>query len=240
MLLQKEDWSLAAVLLQSNHGLAQTWQHIDRLYDGRYGGGVLPIHVVACALRPPPSFIIMLATLYPEGLLEKDKAFERVPSHIACPGVAESGVIRVLCEIERVLTDRICHFLLFDVINQFTHGFLAGTKSSLAYLIKNYFSFCDDDGDINMNDEVINDHGMNAMKILLKTNPNYAHAVDHRGWLPIHIACSSSSRRGMILVIKLLLTTPESIHVKTDKGKDAMACVAWQVRTIPRKTELLH
>lgn len=103
-LLQKEDWSLATILLQSNPELAETWHHVDRLYDGRYGGAALPIHA-ACALRPPPSFIEMLATLYPKGLLEKDKAFERVPLHVACRGVAESGVIRVLCEMEPKCVD---------------------------------------------------------------------------------------------------------------------------------------
>jgi hypothetical protein len=103
-LLQKEDWSLATVLLQSNPELAEAWHHVDRLYDGRYGGAALPIHA-ACALRPPPSFIEMLATLYPKGLLEKDKAFGRVPLHVACRGVAESGVIRVLCEMEPKCVD---------------------------------------------------------------------------------------------------------------------------------------
>ncbi len=107
-------------------------------------------------------------------------------------------------------------------------------------MIKNYFSFGDDDDDINMNDEVINDHGMNAMKMLLKTNPNCVHAADHRGWLPIHVACSSSSRRGMIPVIKLLLTTwPESIHVKTDKGNDALSCVAMAGTHHPTKDRVI-
>ena len=104
LLLQKEDWSLATILLQSNPELAQTWHFVDRLYDGRHGSAVLPIHA-ACALRPPPSFLEMLATLYPKGLMEKDKAFERVPLHVACRGVAESGVIRVLCEMEPMCVD---------------------------------------------------------------------------------------------------------------------------------------
>jgi hypothetical protein len=99
LLFRKEDWSLATTLLQSYPELAQTWHFVERLYDGRYGGTVLPIHA-ACALRPPPSFLEMLATLYPKGLSEKDKEFERVPLHVACRGVAESGVIRVLCEME--------------------------------------------------------------------------------------------------------------------------------------------
>lgn len=99
LLLQREDWSLATILLQSNPELAQTWHFVDRLYDGRYGSAVLPIHA-ACALRPPPSFLETLAILYPKGVMEKDKAFERVPLHVACRGVAESGVIRVLCEME--------------------------------------------------------------------------------------------------------------------------------------------
>lgn len=104
ILLQKEDWSLATIMLKSNPELAQIWHRVDRLYDGKYGGAVLPIHA-ACAMNPPPSFIDFIANLYPEGLLEKDKAFDRVPLHVACRGVAKSGVIRVLCEIEPKCVD---------------------------------------------------------------------------------------------------------------------------------------
>lgn len=97
-LLRKEDWSLATELLQSKPELAQTWHNVQRLYGGRYDGEALPIHA-ACALRPPPSFIEVLANLYPEGLLAKDKAFGRVPLHVACRSLAESNVINVLCDI---------------------------------------------------------------------------------------------------------------------------------------------
>jgi len=98
-LLRKEDWSLATTLLQTKPELAQTWYCINRLYGGKYDGEALPIHA-ASALCPPPSFIEMLGELYPEGLLEKDKAFGRVPLHVACRCVASSSVIRVLCEME--------------------------------------------------------------------------------------------------------------------------------------------
>ncbi|KAL3816626.1 hypothetical protein ACHAXA_004808 [Cyclostephanos tholiformis] len=98
-LIRREDWSLATTLLRSKPDLARTWHPISRLYGGRYDGEALPIHAAA-ALRPPPSFIEMLATLYPGGLLEKDKAFGRVPLHIACRSVASSSVIRVLCEMD--------------------------------------------------------------------------------------------------------------------------------------------
>lgn len=98
-LLRKEDWSLATTLLQTKPELAQTWYCINRLYGGKYDGEALPIHA-ASALCPPPSFIEMLGALYPEGLLEKDKAFGRVPLHVACRCVASSSVIRVLCEME--------------------------------------------------------------------------------------------------------------------------------------------
>ena len=86
----------------------------------------------------------------------------------------------------------------------------------------------------------IDDDGMNAMKILLTTNPNCVRAVDYRGWLPLHVACSASSREGMINVIKLLLATyPESIHVTTDKGSDAVACVAMAGMFHPTKGRVI-
>ncbi|KAL7554860.1 hypothetical protein ACHAWF_018409 [Thalassiosira exigua] len=96
-LVRKEDWTLATELLQSKPDLAETWHCISRLYGGRYDGEALPIHA-ACALNPPASFVEMLAVLYPQGLVEKDKSFGRVPLHVACRSVADSSVIKVLCD----------------------------------------------------------------------------------------------------------------------------------------------
>ena len=103
-LLRKEDWSLATTLLESKPELASTWYKIDRLYGGRYDGDVLPIHA-ACALRPPPSFVDMLGKLYPQGLVKKDKAFGRVPLHVACRSLADSSVLKVLCELDPKCVD---------------------------------------------------------------------------------------------------------------------------------------
>lgn len=116
------------------------------------------------------------------------------------------------------------------------------------YLIKNYFSFGGDGDDDEINTDKfdtvhnkdIDDDGMTAMKILLNANPNCVHAADHRGWLPIHVACSCSSRKGMIRVIRLLLATwPESVHDKTDKGNDAMDCVAMAGMHHPTKDRVI-
>lgn len=118
-LLRREDWSLATTLLETKPELAETWHHVSRLYGGRYDGEALPIHA-AVALCPPPSFVEMLATMYPGGLMEKDKAFGRVPLHVACRCVASSGVIRVLCEMDpKCVEERDEYVLLLAVI--FTH-----------------------------------------------------------------------------------------------------------------------
>mmetsp|Transcript_2980 Transcript_2980/g.6474 ORF Transcript_2980/g.6474 Transcript_2980/m.6474 type:complete len:737 (+) Transcript_2980:258-2468(+) len=231
-LLRKEDWSLATSLLQSYPELAQTWHHIDRLYGGRYDGEALPIHA-ACALCPPPSFIEMLAALYPEGLVEKDKSFGRAPLHVACRSLAESSVIRVLCEMDpKCIEER-------DRLK----------RVPLHYLIKNYCTFGDNDDDIsldegmedeNTNKEESDEDGMNAMKILISTNPNCVRAADHRGWLPLHVACSCSSRKGMIRVMKLLLKVwPESINAKTSKDSDALECVDMAGKHHPTKDKVI-
>jgi len=237
-LLRKEDWSLASQILQSKPELARTWHNIDRLYGGRYDGEALPIHA-ACALHPPPSFIKVLGALYPEGLMEKDKSFDRVPLHVACRCLAESSVIRVLCEMDPncvVARDRL-------------------KRVPLHYLIKNYCAFGDDeddvrisiDGDIEDDNNVTNatsdddyddneEDGMTALKILIRTNPSSVRAADHRGWLPIHVASSCSSRKGMGRVLKVLLEVwPQSIYAKTEKESDALDCVEMAGKVHPRK-----
>jgi len=240
--LRKENWSLATVLLESNPDLARTWHPVDRLYGGRYGGEALPIHA-ACSLRPPPSFIELLGRLYPEGLVEKDKAFGRVPLHVACRSLAESGVIRVLCEMDPKCAEE------RDTLK----------RVPLHYLIKNYSTFGDDNDDDddsidedNVADTTIddnntngeknnnNDDGMIALKLFIETNPACVRATDHRGWLPIHVACSCSSRKGMIRVMRVLLKAwPESVNCKTDKNSDAFACVDMAGKIHPTKDRVL-
>ncbi|KAL3778184.1 hypothetical protein ACHAW5_004031 [Stephanodiscus triporus] len=231
-IIRREDWSLATTLLETKPELAQTWHHVSRLYGGRYDGEALPIHA-AVALCPPPSFVEMLATLYPGGLLEKDKAFGRVPLHVACRCLASSGVIRVLCE-----RDPKCVEERDDL-----------KRVPLHYLLKNTLSLNDDDDNDALIDECTaysiqeeedDEDGMIAMKILIKTNPNCVRAADHRGWLPLHVACGSSSRKGMLRVITLLLRIwPESVLMKTDRGSDALDCVDFAGKHHPTKDRVI-
>ncbi len=119
-------------------------------------------------------------------------------------------------------------------------------RVALHYLVKNYFSFGDDDGEISMDgddstaNKDMDEDGMKGMKILVNTNSTCVSAAAHRGWLPLHVACSSSARKGMIRVIRLLLAIwPESIHVKTDKESDALACVTMAGSHHPTKDRVI-
>lgn len=238
-LLRKEDWLLATSLLQSNPELAQTWYKVDRLYGGRYDGEALPIHA-ACALCPPASFIEMLGNLYPEGLLEKDKAFNRCSLHVACRSLADSSVIKVLTQMKpRCVMEG-------DSLK----------RVPLHYLIKNYTTFGYDDDDISISEGTVEDNtetedgsdiidntnqdGMVALKILLTTNRDCVYVADHRGWNPLHVACSCSSRRGMIRVMRLLLKIwPESVNTKTNKDSDVFACVDMAGKHHPTKDKVI-
>eukprot|EP00577_Skeletonema_sp_RCC1716_P014725 CAMPEP_0113406968 /NCGR_PEP_ID=MMETSP0013_2-20120614/19799_1 /TAXON_ID=2843 ORGANISM="Skeletonema costatum, Strain 1716" /NCGR_SAMPLE_ID=MMETSP0013_2 /ASSEMBLY_ACC=CAM_ASM_000158 /LENGTH=467 /DNA_ID=CAMNT_0000292859 /DNA_START=21 /DNA_END=1424 /DNA_ORIENTATION=+ /assembly_acc=CAM_ASM_000158 len=225
-LLRKEDWSLATKLLESKPTLARKWHSVKRLYGGKFDAEVLPIHS-ACALCPPASFIQTLAAIYPEGLLMKEKAFGRIPLHIACRSLADSSVIKVLCDMEpRSVIER-------DSLK----------RAALHYLIKNYNRFGQDDGegvdeDTEIEDESLNQSttnpndndkstdGIVALKLLVETNIDCVKAADHRGWIPLHVACSCSARQGMIRVMKILIDWwPESVNAKTEKNSDVFACV---------------
>lgn len=248
--IRKEDWSLATELLNVHPELARTWYNIERLYGGKYDGEALPLHA-ACALHPPPSFVKFLSDCYPEGLLKKDKAFGRVPLHVACRSLADSSVLAVLAELEpRAVEER-------DNL----------MRVPLHYLIKNYSTFGDDDEEVdyecpsddedagierdgekcdldnienpNAPKSASNTDGMDGMKILVKTRPNCVRVSDHRGWIPLHVACSCSSRRGMTRVIKFLLREwPESINCKTDKDSDVFNCVGKSV--ISHHFQIIH
>ncbi len=223
-LLRKEDWSLATQLIESKPSLASKWHSVKRLYGGKFDAEVLPIHS-ACALCPPASFVQTLATVYPEGLLMKEKAFGRCPLHIACRSLAESSVIKVLCEMEpRSVIER-------DGLK----------RVALHYLIKNYITFGQDDGeddnedteDASLNQSSTNHDdtdktadGIVALKLLIDTDMDCVKAADHRGWIPLHVACSCSARQGMIQVMKVIVDCwPESVNAKTEKNSDVFACV---------------
>ena len=130
----------------------------------------------------------------------------------------------------------------------------------LHYLIKNYTTFGNDDDDIPTIDEdddeeddikesdtssddtnvKSDEDGMNAMLIIIKSNPNCLNAADHRGWLPLHVACSCSSRKGMLRVLRLLLKVwPESINCTTDKKSDVFDCVNMAGKHHPTKDETI-
>ena len=115
-------------------------------------------------------------------------------------------------------------------------------------MLKNYCSFGDDDDDDTRVDGST-DHciqegeggedGMIALRILLNTDPGCVHAADHRGWLPLHVACGSSSHKGMLRVLSLLLKIwPESVLVKTDKDSDALSCVDMAGKHHPTKARV--
>eukprot|EP00984_Skeletonema_dohrnii_P010611 scaffold4137_cov126-Skeletonema_dohrnii-CCMP3373.AAC.2 len=222
-LLRKEDWSLATELLESKPMLARKWHSVKRLYGGKFDAEVLPIHS-ACALCPPASFIQALAAIYPEGLLMKEKAFGRIPLHIACRSLADSSVIKVLCDMEpRSVIER-------DSLK----------RAALHYLIKNYNAFGQDDGEddedteddyfnqstTNPNDNDKAADGIVALNLLVETDIDCVKVADHRGWIPLHVACSCSARQGMIRVMKMLIDWwPESVDVKTEKNSDVFAIV---------------
>lgn len=124
----------------------------------------------------------------------------------------------------------------------------------LHYLIKNYCTFGDDnDEDDNSTDDnkIVTGESENrdadnsfdgivALKLLIENNPNCVHCADHRGWLPLHVACSCSSRKGMMRVMKLLLKSwPESIHEKTEKDSDVFACVDMAGKHHPTKNKVV-
>jgi hypothetical protein len=250
-LIRKENWSLATAMLRSNPVLPRTWHPVERLYGGRYDGEVLPLHA-ACALCPPAAFVEELATIYPEALLAKEKSFGRVPLHVACRSLAHSSVIKVLCQMKpECVVEK-------DGLN----------RVALHYLIKNYTALGDDvtlcgvvDGsnseepsqndDDNDDDsdsiEILEEHfeptdedGLVALRVLIDTNDKCIHTADHRHWIPLHVACSSSSRKGMTNVIKLLLDAwPESVLCKTSKGSDVFDCVEMSGKYHPSKELVL-
>jgi hypothetical protein len=226
-LIRKEDWSLATELLESKPVLARRWHPVERLYGGRFDGEALPIHA-ACALRPPASFLQMLGSIYPEGLMQKEKSFGRTPLHIACRSLAEASVINVLCKMEpRSVMER-------DKLK----------RVPLHYMVRNYDSFGEDDEDEDEDedkdtddesvDESTNNEsdckkepdGIVAFNHLVETNADCVKVADHRGWIPLHVACNTSFRHGMIHVMKILIELwPESVLAKTEKNSDVFACV---------------
>ena len=169
--------------------------------------------------------------------MAKEKSFGRVPLHVACRSLAHSSVIRILCEMEPSCVeerDSLKRVALHYLIKNYTAlgEDLMECKNSVRKNSSSADEHMQQDGDCEVRESVEgseqhpNKDGIVALKILLKSNPNCVHASDHRGWIPLHVACSSSSRKGMTNVLKLLLETwPESVLRRTSKGSDVFDCV---------------
>ena len=58
---------------------------------------------------------------------------------------------------------------------------------------------------------------------------------------PLAVACSCSSRKGMLRVMRLLLKVwPDSLNATTDKGSDVFACVEMAGEHHPTKERVLQ
>jgi hypothetical protein len=115
----------------------------------------------------------------------------------------------------------------------------------LHYMVRNYDSFGEDekedeaeDADEDTDDESAGEStnnqndckkdpdGIVAFNHLVETNADCVKVADHRGWIPLHVACNTSFRHGMINVMKILIELwPESVLAKTEKNSDVFACV---------------
>jgi hypothetical protein len=115
----------------------------------------------------------------------------------------------------------------------------------LHYMVRNYDSFGEDetedeaeDVDEDTEDESAGEStnnqsdckkepdGIVAFNHLVETNADCVKVADHRGWIPLHVACNTSFRHGMINVMKILIELwPESVLAKTEKNSDVFACV---------------
>jgi hypothetical protein len=86
-----------------------------------------------------------------------------------------------------------------------------------------------DDGSANAEsseESKTDEDGIIALNTILRTNSECTKAADHRGWIPLHVACSSSSRKGMTRILRILLNSwPESVLCKTSKGSDVFDCL---------------
>jgi hypothetical protein len=69
---------------------------IPGFFDGKIPSTCLLIHL-ACAQKPPASFIKTLHQIFPKGISQAESAFQRLPLHIACMNAAPTEtVIRLL------------------------------------------------------------------------------------------------------------------------------------------------
>jgi hypothetical protein len=59
--------------------------------------------------------------------------------------------------------------------------------------------------------------------LLLQYGPNASTVADIRGWLPLHVACSMGVSVDMIE--NLVHIYPESVHIRTVKGSDAIRTI---------------
>ena len=71
-------------------------------------------------------------------------------------------------------------------------------------------------------DALKNDAGAEVVRLLMDANPEGVNRQDHRGWSPLHVACSMGT--DLAIIETLLEDYPETVLMKTHKGSDCIKC----------------
>ena len=97
--ISSEEWTRAVELASRQPRQAQAWSKRTGFFEGRTVANVLPIHEAAVG-GAPVEVMQALVQAYPEGLMQVESSYQRLPLHCACRKNAIPQVIHLLCQAQ--------------------------------------------------------------------------------------------------------------------------------------------
>lgn len=194
--LMDQQWTVALKLIEQKPKLAASSFVLQGFFEGLKDATVFPLHQACACPEIPVSLLEALITAYPAALYKTESSYRRLPLHCACRTGASPATVQALLQAATVYYN--------NNVNDNNHvQDMCLHPDNLQRLPLHY---------------ALSNHAHDAtIRLLLDACPASAHAVDQRGWLPLHVACSVGGS-SLPVVQWLLDEHPQAASARTLQG----------------------
>jgi hypothetical protein len=170
--LMDQQWTVALKLVQEKPKLASQSFVLQGFFEGLKDATVFPLHQACACSHVPVALIEALIQAFPAALYKPESSYQRIPLHCACRTGASPAVIAALLRGASLSSGVNESDPAHDMCLQ---------QDNLQRLPLHY--------------ALSNQADAATVRLLLDACPASTHAVDQRGWTPLHVAASVSCHR---------------------------------------------
>jgi ankyrin repeat protein len=166
--LMDQQWTVALKLVQEKPKLASHSFVLQGFFEGLKDATVFPLHQACACPQVPVALIEALIQAFPAALYKPESSYQRIPLHCACRTGARPAVIAALL--------RGASLTISGVNESDPAHDMCLQKDNLQRIPLHY--------------ALSNQADAATVRLLLEACPISTHAVDQRGWTPLHVAAS--------------------------------------------------